>query len=161
MQRTLMLCLIFFFVLAQFESDSSLLSAEKSEVEYLNSPGSKALNLPFSEAVRAGNLLFLSGQIGNPPGKLELVPGGIRTEAKQAIENMKAILERYGSSLDHVVKCTVFLADMKEWPAFNEVYRPFFPAHFPARSALGAAGLALGARVEIECIAIVPARKKR
>lgn len=140
--------------------DSVSFSAEKPFVEYLNSPAGKALGLPFSEAVRVGNVLYLAGQVGNVPGKLELVPGGIRAEAKQAIENMKAILERNGSSLDHVVKCTVFLADMKEWPVFNEVYRPFFSAHFPARSALGAAGLALGARVEIECIAVVPAKKK-
>jgi 2-iminobutanoate/2-iminopropanoate deaminase len=160
MSKMLTIVLAFCFAVMPFESDYSLYSAEKPVVEYLNSPGSKALGLPFSGAARADNLLFLSGQIGNPPGKLELVPGGIRAEAKHAIENMKAILERNGSSLDHVVKCTVFLADMKEWPVFNEVYRPFFSAHFPARSALGAAGLALGARVEIECIAVVPARKK-
>ena len=139
---------------------SASLSAEKPSVEYLNSPASKALGLPFSETVRVGNMLYLAGQIGNPPGKLELVPGGIRAEAKQAMENMKAILERNGSSLDHVVKCTVFLADMKEWPIFNEVYRSFFSSHFPARSSLGTTGLALGARVEIDCIAVVPPKKK-
>lgn len=137
-----------------------LLSAEKSSVEYLNSPATKALGLPFSEAVRVDNMLYLAGQVGNTPGKLELVPGGIRAETKQAMENMKAILERNGSSLDHVVKCTVFLTDMKEWPVFNEVYRSFFSSHFPARSSLGTSGLAIGARVEIECIAVVPAKKK-
>ena len=135
-------------------------SAEKPEAIYLNSPATQALGLPFSEAVRVGNMLYLAGQVGNTPGKLELVPGGIRAEAKQAMENMKAILERNGSSLDHIVKCTVFLADMKEWPAFNEIYRSYFSSHFPARSSLGTTGLALGARVEIECIAIVPAKKK-
>ncbi|MFN8007007.1 MAG: Rid family detoxifying hydrolase [Terriglobia bacterium] len=135
-------------------------SAEKPEVVYLNSPANQALGLPFSEAVRVGNMLYLAGQVGNTPGKLELVPGGIRAEAKQVMENMKAILERNGSSLDHVVKCTVFLADMKEWPTFNEIYRSYFSSHFPARSSLGTTGLALGARVEIECIAIVPAKKK-
>ena len=140
--------------------DSVSLSADKLSVEYLNSPASKALGLPFSEAVRVGNMLYLAGQVGNTPGKLELVPGGIRAEAKQAMENMNAILERNGSSLDHVVKCTVFLADMKEWPIFNEVYRSFFSSHFPARSSLGTTGLALGARVEIECIAVIPSKKK-
>ena len=140
--------------------DSVSLSADKLSVEYLNSPASKALDLPFSEAVRVGNMLYLAGQVGNTPGKLELVPGGIRAEAKQAMENMNAILERNGSSLDHVVKCTVFLADMKEWPIFNEVYRSFFSSHFPARSSLGTTGLALGARVEIECIAVIPSKKK-
>ena len=105
-------------------------------------------------------MLYLAGQVGNTPGKLELVTGGIRAEAKQAMENMKAILERNGSSLDYVVKCTVFLADMKDWPVFNEVYRSFFSSHFPARSSLGTSGLAIGARVEIECIAVVPSKKK-
>jgi 2-iminobutanoate/2-iminopropanoate deaminase len=116
--------------------------------------------LPFSEAVRDGDLLFLSGQIGNVPGKLELVPGGMRAEAAQAMENIRAIVERHGSSMSHVVKCTVFLADMKEWSDFNEVYRKAFPGELPARSALGANGLALGARVEVECVAHVPAERK-
>jgi len=124
--------------------------------EYLASPDAAALALPFSEAVRAGDLLFVSGQIGNLPGKRELVPGGIGPEAARALENIKAILERHGSSMDDVVKCTVFLADIGEWPAFNEVYRRAFPRHFPARSALAASGLVMGARVEVECIAHSP-----
>ncbi|HQQ79538.1 MAG TPA: RidA family protein [Thermoanaerobaculia bacterium] len=122
-------------------------------------PSSPA-TLPFSEAVRDGDLLFVSGQIGNPPGKLELVPGGLRAEAAQALENIRAIVERHGSSMTQVVKCTVFLADMKEWGDFNEVYRKAFPGKLPARSALGANGLALGARVEVECIAHVPQEKR-
>jgi 2-iminobutanoate/2-iminopropanoate deaminase len=113
-------------------------------------------NLPFSEAVRAGNLLFLSGEIGTKPGTLDLVPGGIAPEARQTMENIKAKLLRRGASMNDVVKCTVFLADMKDWPAFNEIYRAFFPANLPARSALGANGLALGARVEVECVAFAP-----
>ena len=125
-------------------------------VHYPSSPAS----LPFSEAVREGPLLFLSGQVGNVPGKMELVPGGTRAEAAQALENIRAIVERHGSSMDQVVKCTVFLADMKEWGDFNEVYRKAFPGKLPARSALGANGLALGARVEVECIAHVPAERK-
>ncbi|MBK9062129.1 MAG: RidA family protein [Acidobacteria bacterium] len=122
-------------------------------------PSSPA-TLPFSEAVRNGDLLFVSGQIGNPPGTLELVPGGMRAEAAQALENVRAIVERHGSSMTQVVKCTVFLADMKEWGDFNEVYRKAFPGELPARSALGANGLALGARVEVECIAHVPQEKR-
>lgn len=125
-------------------------------VHYPSSPAT----LPFSEAVRDGDLLFVSGQIGNPPGKLELVPGGLRAEAAQALENIRAIVERHGSSMTQVVKCTVFLADMKEWGDFNEVYRKAFPGKLPARSALGANGLALGARVEVECIAHVPQEKR-
>ncbi|HVO51628.1 MAG TPA: RidA family protein [Thermoanaerobaculia bacterium] len=112
--------------------------------------------LPFSEAVRVGDLLFTSGQIGNAPGALTLVPGGIAAETKQALENVRAILERHGSSLENAVKFTVFLADMAEWRAFNDVYRTFFRGLLPCRSALGANGLALGARVELECVAYVP-----
>ncbi|MES2178636.1 MAG: RidA family protein [Gemmatimonadota bacterium] len=107
---------------------------------------------PFSPAVRYGNLLYLSGQIGtDSTGKL--VTGGIDAEARQTMNNIRDVLARVGSSLDRVVKCTVMIADMKEWPAFNAIYATYFPNHFPARSALGANGLALGARVEVECLA--------
>ena len=121
---------------------------------FLTSPDSAARTLPFSEAVQVGDLLFLSGQIGAVPGTLTLAPGGLEGEAAQAMENIKAVLARHGSSMDRVVKCTIFLADMRDWPAFNTIYRRYFaPGHFPARSALGANGLALGAKVEVECIA--------
>ena len=110
--------------------------------------------LPFSSAVRVDNTLYVSGNIGNIPGTLELAEGGIQGETRQTLENMKRVIEQFGSSMDRVVKCTVFLADMAEWGAMNEVYRTYFP-NPPARSALGASGLALDARVEIECIAVV------
>jgi 2-iminobutanoate/2-iminopropanoate deaminase len=129
----------------------------REEIEFLSSSSEALRTLPFSEAVRAGDFLFLSGQVGTLPGTLQLAPGGINAEARQALENIKMVLERHGSSIEHVVKCTVFLADMRDWPAFNEVYRQHFKVNFPARSALGASGLALGARVEIECIAFSPA----
>jgi 2-iminobutanoate/2-iminopropanoate deaminase len=116
--------------------------------------GDSALrNFPFSEAVEVGGLLYLSGQIGNIPGSTSLAPGGLEGEAAQTLENIKAILERRGSSMAKVVKCTIFLADMGEWGRFNVVWRRYFSAPYPARSAFGANGLALGARVEIECIA--------
>lgn len=122
--------------------------------EFLSSPQGAALKLPFSEATRAGGFLILAGQIGNRPGTRELAVGGIGPESRQVMDNVKAVLGRHGATLDDVVKCTVFLADMAEWPAFNEVYATYFPSgRFPARSALGANGLALGARVEVECIA--------
>jgi reactive intermediate/imine deaminase len=127
-------------------------SQTKPEVEYLTSERMKGL--PFSEAVRVGNLLYLSGQIG-VDRSMKLVSGGIRPQTRQAMENIKAALERYGSSLDHVVKATVMLADMGEWAEMNTVYVTYFDKHLPARSALGANGLALGARVEIECIAVL------
>lgn len=128
----------------------------RSSAEFLASPYPALRALPFSEAVRAGEFLILSGQIGSAPETDGVVPGGIAAESKQAMENIKAVLERHGTSLDDVVKCTVFLTDMNEWGTFNDVYRPFFPKHFPARSALGASGLAKGARVEVECIAYAP-----
>ncbi len=127
--------------------------------EFLSPPAPALRALPFSEAVRAGGFLFLSGQIGSAPGTADLVPGGIAAEARQAMENIREVLERHGASMDDVVKCTVFLADIGEWPGFNDVYRAFFPKHFPARSALGASGLAQGARVEVECIAYVPRKR--
>ena len=110
-------------------------------------------SLPFSEAVRVGDVLYLSGQVGLLPGTLDLAPGGIEGESVQTLENVRAVLERHGSSMGDVFKCTVFLADIAEWPAFNEVYRRYFSAPYPARSALAASGLALGARVEVECLA--------
>ena len=124
------------------------------QVEYLNAPGTEGLGLPFSAAVRVDNMLYLSGAIGNIPGTLDLAPGGIQGETRQAMENIKQSLEHFGSSMDRVVKCTVFLADMGEWEAMNEVYRTYFE-NPPARSALGASGLALNGRIEIECMAVV------
>jgi reactive intermediate/imine deaminase len=127
-----------------------------ADAAFLASPDPALRALPFSEAVRAGDFLYLAGQIGNAPGLVEPVPGGIKAEARQVMENIKGVLARHGASMDHVVKCTVFLTDMSEWPAFNDTYRGYFPKHFPARSALGANGLAKGARVEVECIAFSP-----
>jgi len=125
---------------------------KSADVEYLLMPGMEDRGLPFSSAVRVDNTLYLSGNVGVMPGGLDLAPGGIQPETKQTLDNIKAVLEQFGSSLDNVVKCTVFLADIGEWAAMNEVYRTYF-RNPPARSALGASGLALNARVEIECIA--------
>ncbi|MEP6483122.1 MAG: RidA family protein [Rudaea sp.] len=109
--------------------------------------------LPFSEAVDVGKLLFLSGQIGSgDDGKL--VVGGIKAETKQTMANIRNVLERHGMSMDRVVKVTVMLADITEWAAMNEEYLVAFGAHRPARSAFGTSGLAMNARVEIECIAL-------
>ena len=110
--------------------------------------------LPFSEAVRLGNIIFLAGQLGLD-GAGKLVPGGVGPETRQAMENIRAVLERHGSSLDRVLKVTVMLADMGDWGAMNTEYVKLFPTHLPARSAFGTSGLALGARVEIECVAAI------
>jgi 2-iminobutanoate/2-iminopropanoate deaminase len=112
-------------------------------------------NLPFSEAVLTGNTLYLSGQVGVEPGTLKLVSGGFQAEARQTMQNIKSSLEAHGYSMKQLVKCTVMLADMADWPAFNEIYKTFFTGQYPARSAFGTSGLALGARVEVECIAAV------
>lgn len=134
-------------------------SRGRLEVERFPSPPLSGRDLPFAEAVRVGDLLFLSGQIGNRPGTMELVPGGIGPETRQTMANIAAALERHGAGLEDVVKCTVMLADMAEWGAMNEEYVRAFPAgQLPARSALGASGLALGARVEIECVAVLRRR---
>ena len=113
------------------------------------------MQLPFSDAVKVGHMLYLSGKLGNIPGTPQLAEGGIGGETRQALENIKASLEKYGSSIGEVVKCTVFLADIAEWGAMNEVYKEYFHTNPPARSALGSSGLALNARVEIECMATV------
>lgn len=107
---------------------------------------------PYSDAVRAGGLLFVSGKLGTDSTG-QLVPGGIGPETRAALENVRASILRHGGSMDRVAKCTVFLADVAEWGAMNEVYVTFFPTNRPARSALGTNGLVNGARVEIECIA--------
>jgi reactive intermediate/imine deaminase len=109
--------------------------------------------MPFSDAVRVGRTVYLSGKIGID-AKRQLVTGGIAAETRQTMENIKASLQALGLTMDDVVKCTVFLADMGEWAAMNEVYVTFFQKHKPARSAMGVNGLALNARVEIECIAV-------
>jgi 2-iminobutanoate/2-iminopropanoate deaminase len=131
------------------------LAGERPAIEFLNSGKVTPTTLPFSEAVRVGDTLYLSGQIGIKPGTLELAPGGMQGEARQTLENIRMTLEVHGYSLRDVVKCTVMLADIAEWAAFNDVYRTFFAPPYPARSALGANGLAMGARVEVECIAVL------
>jgi reactive intermediate/imine deaminase len=110
--------------------------------------------LPFPDGVQIGDLVLLSGQIGIRPGTLELVPGGIEVEARQAFANVARTLEAHGGSLADVVRVQVMLADMADWPCFNAVYLEFFPDGAPARSAFGANGLALGAKVEIEVFAV-------
>ncbi len=112
----------------------------------------------FSTAIRNGGLLFLSGQIGSMPGVSppKVVDGGVGPETRQVFENIKTVLAAAGLTLDNVVKCTVFLADIADYGAMNEVYLTYFPNVPPARSAMAGSGLALGARVEIECIAAYP-----
>ena len=148
--RTILLLLALGGALA---SVNPAFAARAATVQFLNSGKVLPKNLPFSEAVRHGNTLYLSGQVGIVPGSLKLAPGGIKEEAKQTMENIKTSLEAHGYTMANLIKCTVMLTDMSEWSAFNEVYKTFFAGNHPARSAFGANGLALGARVEVECIA--------
>ena len=122
-------------------------------VTHYVSPNTTKMNLPFSDAVIVDNMIYLSGVLGNKPGSFELVEGGIRAEAKQTMANIKVALAANGATMDDIIKCRVFIADIKEWGIFNEEYVKFFPNKKPARSALGANGLALGAKVEVECMA--------
>lgn len=129
--------------------------AESAEVTRFNDGPLKDMGLPFSESVRVGDVLFLSGVLGiTDDGKL--APGGMTAEADQAMQNIADALERRGLTMQDIVKCTVFLADISEWAVFNEVYKSYMKPPYPARSALGANGLAENARLEIECIAAFP-----
>ena len=125
---------------------------QNPEIEYY--PAESTMRVPFSAAVRVGKMLHLSGQIGMDATG-HIVPGGIAAETRQTMENIRATLEQHGSSLDRVIKATVMMADMAEWVEMNKVYVTYFDKHLPARSAFGTTGLALGARVEIECIAVL------
>lgn len=110
--------------------------------------------LPFSEGMIAGDLVFLSGQLGTFPGKLELNNKTAEAEFRQVMDNVFATLKANGLGPRNVVKCLVMLADMKDWPAFNRIYLEYFEEPYPARSAFGTNGLALDARIELEVIAI-------
>ncbi len=117
----------------------------------------KGLGLPFSAAVRVGDMLYLSGALGNLPGTLTLAEGGMAGQARQTMENIGAVLRLCGLGFADVVKCTIMLADMAEWGEFNKVYVTYFPPdRLPARSAFGCSGLALGGRLEVECLARYP-----
>jgi len=130
-------------------------TTQQPRVEYLNSGKVLPDGFPFSEAVRVDNTLYLSGMVGVKPRTLKLVSGGIEAESHQTMKNIQMMLEAHGASMDDVVKCTVMLADISEWSIFNQVYKTYFKDRYPARSALGANGLALGARIEVECLAVV------
>lgn len=132
--------------------DTREIKDRNKTTSYIETEAFSKLNLPFSQAVRHGDFLFLSGQIGaDKTGKL--VPGGIVPETRQAMTNIKEILEQNGASMDQIVKCTCMLADISEWAQMSDEYIKFFPNHKPARSAFAASGLGLHARVEIECMA--------
>lgn len=111
---------------------------------------------PFSEAVEAGPLLYLSGVLAESGDGVTVVPGGIEPEAHRVMDLIGQVLARRGLGYEDLAKCTVLLADMKEWPTFNRIYAGYFkPGHYPARAAMGVNGLALGGRVEVDCVALL------
>ena len=132
-------------------------SGASAQVTFFNDGPGANQNLPFSESVRVNELLFISGQVGTDESGA-LVEGGIEPESRQVMDNIKQIIHRRGLTMNDVVKCTVFLADVSQWGDFNQVYTTYFSKPYPARSALGANGLALGAALEVECIAAYPQR---
>ena len=132
-------------------------SLSNAQVTFFNDGPGADQSLPFSESVRVNDLLFISGQVGTDASGA-LVDGGIEFESRQVMDNIKKIIHRRGLTMNHVVKCTVFLADVSLWGDFNKVYTTYFSKPYPARSALGANGLALGAALEVECIAAYPQR---
>ena len=134
--------------------DSTYNEKDLRKVEYLQSDSHKKSDAPYSQAVRVGDMLYLSGVIGSKPGEPGLVAGGIKPETRQAMENVKTLLETYGSSLDEVVKCMCMLGDIADYSDMNEVYKKFFPENRPARSTF-AVDLPIGAKIEIECMAKV------
>jgi reactive intermediate/imine deaminase len=130
-------------------------AGESSEVrQSIRVPGSLE-GLPFASAVRVDDMLYLSGQIGTLPGTTQLIEGGVGAETRQTLQNIKTVLDYAGSSLRDVVKCTVFLVDIADYQEMNLVYRAFFGEDPPARSTVAGSGLALGAKVEIECTAVI------
>ena len=141
------------FALALLATAATGSAAQPSPVvEHFPAPALSGRPAPFSTAVRVGDVLYLSGQIGiAPDGKL---PEGFEAQARQTMENVGGALKARGLGWGDVFKCTVMIDDMADWPKFNAVYVPYFPAgKLPARSAFGADGLALGALLELECMA--------
>ncbi|MDY6831207.1 MAG: RidA family protein [Thermodesulfobacteriota bacterium] len=123
-------------------------------MDYISTDAAPAAVGPYSQAVKTGNLLFCSGQIGLVPGTKMLAGTDTASQARQALENMGAVLKAAGLGPDQVVKTTVFLVGMADFALVNDIYAGFFGRHKPARSTVQVAALPLGARVEIECMAV-------
>jgi 2-iminobutanoate/2-iminopropanoate deaminase len=137
-------------------TSASGLTYEMSRREAVATPSAPVAIGPYSQAIRSGNLVFVSGQIALDPATGELVGGGIQAETHRVLQNLAAILQAAGSSFDRVLKATVFLADLSDFAAVNDIYRGYFPDPAPARSTVQVAALPRGARVEIEVVARTP-----
>ena len=151
-KSTLFLLFIFLFG-CEANSNLSNKSTSKEKPEYLQTDAHAALDRPYSQAVKVGNMLYLSGVIGRKPGETQLAAGGIVPETRQALENVKNTLEMNGSSMENVVKCLCMLSDISDYDEMNAEYKKFFPKDKrPARSTF-AVSLPIGAKIEIECFA--------
>lgn len=144
--------LVLFIALATAATAQQPTDTGRVQKQVIQLPGSLP-GLPFSSAVRVGNVLYLSGAIGVLPGTRQLVDTGVVKQTQQTLENIKAVLVYAGSSMERVFKCTVFLANIRDFEQMNGVYATYFPKDPPARSTVAGSGLALGAKVEIECLA--------
>ena len=128
--------------------------SSQNEIQYVNSDETKEKGYPFSDATVVNGIIYLSGAIGTLPDG-SVVSGGIVAETRQTMMNIKNRLEKMGGAMDDIFKCTCMLADIKDWPLMSQEYKKFFnPDKLPARSAFAGSGLALGAKLEIECMAI-------
>jgi enamine deaminase RidA (YjgF/YER057c/UK114 family) len=154
--------LLFFIVLLQScfslnvanKKVASNSQSSQNEIQYVNSDETKEKGYPFSDATVVNGIIYLSGAIGTLPDG-SVVSGGIVAETRQTMMNIKNRLEKMGGSMDDIFKCTCMLADIKDWPLMSQEYKKFFnPDKLPARSAFAGSGLALGAKLEIECMAI-------
>ena len=137
-----------------FATAMATAAAGSDDIEILRSDAVNPPGLPFSDGVRIGRLVIMSGMLGIKPHTMELAAGGLEAQTRQTFENLRSVLAAHGLSLRDVVRVQVMLADIADWPRFNEIYREYFSEPFPARSAFGATGLALGARVEVEVFAV-------
>lgn len=151
MKHTLIFLIAFLFSLIGVNSCEQ----QSTTINFIKSHEPNRQNTPFSDAVGVDNLLFLSGQIGRDHSNGKLVDGGIEAQTRQTIENIKAVLEHNQSGLSQVVKCTVILYDIQDFEAFNEIYKQYFP-NKPARTTFASSGLAAGACIEIEVVAVKP-----
>ena len=128
---------------------------ENIKIEHFTSDESEKLGFPFSDATIVDNIIYVSGQVGNRPGTTELISGGIGPETTQALNNIKSIINQLGSSSEDVFKCLCMLSDINDYSEMNQAYRMFFDeVKKPSRSTFAGSGLALGAKIEIECWAV-------
>ena len=152
MRNTLTFVAAAFSVICVF---ASVYGQGKTDRRIVKLPGSGPSGAPISPAIVVGDLVFTSGQIGLDPKTGQMVEGGLEQQAEQVLKNLATVLEAAGSDMGHVVKATVFLADMNDYQAMNQIYRNHFKQDFPARSAVQVARLPANARIEIEAVAVL------